>query len=214
MTVLAILGYVLLGILLLVILLLVIPVGVRVVYEEQLRVTVMVFGLPLLTIHPTEKTSEETPTQDKPDSKKAGMLDNLSRSLKEDGVGETVRLFKRLAHIATTALRRVLRAITVDRLRLQLTVASVDASATAQLHGRVCAVLFPALTTVQAVLRIRHREVTVTPDFLAQKGSVKAFVTAHAMPCRLLWAALCAWIAYRKFQKNQAVKSKEEQNNG
>ena len=40
---LAILGYVLLGILTLVILALVIPVGVRVVYEDALRVTVKIF---------------------------------------------------------------------------------------------------------------------------------------------------------------------------
>ncbi len=210
---LAILGYVLLGILALLILLLMIPVGVRVVYEEQLRVTVRVFGLPILTVKPSKQSPKET-AKDKPVTNKKEPLVDLSRSLKEDGVGATVRLIESLARIATTALRRVLCAITVDRLRLQLTVVAVDASATAQLHGRVCAVLFPALTTVQSVLRIRRREVTVAPDFLAQTGSVRAFITAHAMPCRLLWAALCAWIAYRKFQKNQAVKSKEEQNNG
>ncbi len=210
---LAILGYVLLGILALVILVLVIPVGVRVVYEDTLRVTVLVFGLPLVSVTPTERP-EKSQAVDKPTEKKAGPLAELSRSLKKDGVGETVRLVRELARIAGTALRRVLAAITIDRLRLQLTVASVDASATAQLHGRVCAVLFPALTTVQAVLRIRHREVTVTPDFLAQNGSVRAFVTAHAMPCRLLWAAFIAWLAYRKLQKNPSVKPKEEQNNG
>lgn len=210
---LAILGYVLLGIAALMVLVLVIPVGVRVVYEDRLRVTVVVFGLPLITITPTDRP-EAAETADKPDGKKAAPLEQLTRSLKEDGVGETVRLIRELARIAGTALRRVLAAITVDRLRLQLTVASTDASATAQLHGRVCAVLFPALTTVQAVLRIRHREVTVTPDFLAQNGSVRAFVTAHAVPVRLLWAALTAWIAYRKSQKNHTVKPKEEQDNG
>lgn len=210
---LAILGYVLLGIAALMVLVLVIPVGVRVVYEDTLRVTVVVFGLPLITITPTDRP-EAAETADKPDGKKAAPLEQLTRSLKEDGVGETVRLIRELARIAGTALRRVLAAITVDRLRLQLTVASTDASATAQLHGRVCAVLFPALTTVQAVLRIRHREVTVTPDFLAQNGSVRAFVTAHAVPVRLLWAALTAWIAYRKLQKNHTVKPKEEQDNG
>lgn len=210
---LAILGYVLIGILTLVILALVIPVGVRVVYEDALRVTVSIFGLPLIRFTPNDqpKTPEKT---DKPVTDNKQPLIDLSRSLKEDGVGATVRLIEQLARVAGTAFRRVLTAITVDRLRLQLTVASVDASATAQLHGRICAVLFPALTTVQAVLRIRRREVTVTPDFLAQNGSMRAFVTARAVPVRLLWAALCAWLAFRKLQKNQTVKPKEEQDNG
>ncbi len=210
---LAILGYALLGILALLVLVLVVPVGVRAVYDDTLRVTVRVFGLPLITLKPTDRP-EKPEKEDKPAEKKAGPLDRLSRSLQEDGVGETVRLVQALARIAGTAVRRVLAAITVDRLRLQLTVASADASVTAQLHGRVCAVLFPALTTVQAVLRIRHREVTVTPDFLAQNGSARAFITAHAIPIRLLWAAFIAWLAYRKLQKTHFVKSKEEQNNG
>lgn len=207
---LAILGYVLLGIAALLVLVLVVPVGVRVIYDDTLRVTVRVFGLPLITFTPS-KRPKAPETADKPNAKKEGPLARLSRSLKEDGVGETVRLVQALARIATTTVRRVLSAITVDRLRLQLTVASADASTTAQLHGRVCAVLFPAVTTIQAVLTIRHREVTVTPDFLAHNGSVRAFVTAHAMPVRLLWTA---WVGYRNVQKTRFVISKEEQNNG
>ncbi len=210
---LAILGYVLLGIAVLIVLALVIPVGVRVIYDDTLRVTVRAFGLPLITLTPSERPPKPK-AADKPVKPKTGPLTQLSRTLKADGVGETVRLVQALARIATTAVRRVLSAITVDRLRLQLTVASADASTTAQLHGRVCAVLFPALTTVQAVLKIRHREVTVTPDFLARNGSVRAFVTAHAIPVCLLWAAFMAWVGYRKVQKTHFVKSKEEQNNG
>lgn len=217
-TVLAVIGYVLLGLLALVLLLPLFPVFVRVTFEEDLWVRVYLLGLPIVRFSPkTDETAPPPePAADKPGTKpqKIGILTDLSRSLKEDGVKAVVHHITELARIAGGVLRRVFKALTVDRLILDLTVASGDAADTAQNCGKVCAVLYPALSALQLGLRIRHRAVTVTPDFLAEKGRMQADVTIHAVPYRVLFAALLALPAFLKWRKTLKPIQEEEQVNG
>lgn len=215
-TVLAVIGYVLLSILAVVLLLPLLPVFVRFTYRDELSVQLSVLGIPVLRFSPSDEPSAATPKEDKPPTEKkiAAPLADLSRSLKEDGVGTALRHIRALARIAGGAGRRILAAVTVDELTLRLYVAAEDASATAQNVGRICAVLYPALTTVQAFLRIRHRAVTVTPDYLADTGRAEAAITVHAVPYRLLFAVLLALPAYFKWKKTLQRPKEEEQYHG
>ena len=122
---------------------------------------------------------------------------------------------KELARMTVTTLRRVLSSFTIDNLKLQLYVASVDASTTAQMVGRICAVLYPALATIQSAVKIRRREVTVTPDFLAEKSTVSADMKLHVIPYRLLWAVIRVWPDFHAWRKTYfVIHSKEEQKDG
>ncbi len=218
----SIIGYSLLGLLGLLLLLLIAPVLVRVRYREELTVCVRVLGIPVYRYFSNEEPKQKKPKKrkDKPagkpkkkKEKKDGFLVDLSKQLKTEGVGAVVATVKALAGLAVGALRRVMKATTVDRLQLQLFVASEDAAKTAQTTGAVCAVLYPSLTALQSVLRIRHRAVTVTPDYLAEKGRVVADVRLHVIPIRMIWAAL--WTVLKMgavFDKTK--KPKEEQGNG
>lgn len=215
MTVPAVIGCILLGLLGLILLLPACPVFVRLTFYGELGVTVYVLGIPVYRYSSAEE--KEQPPKDtlKADKLSAGKKENplssLGVRLKEDGVAATLQYVKKLADIAVSAFKRVLAALTVDRLMLQLFVASGEAADTAQNTGKVCAVLYPALTAIQYVLRIRKRAVTVTPDFLATAGKAEADVLLHAVPYRLLWAAVRAWLDYKKWSKQVTTNTIEEE---
>lgn len=215
----SVIGYILLSLLCLLVLLLILPVYARVRYREELTVTVRVFGLPVYRYN-SAKAPKEKPKKrvDKPgaksEKKKNTLLGDLSTRLKSDGVRAVLDEARALSRFVGGAFRRVARTVVVDRLQLQLVIASEDAAATAQNTGKVCAVLYPSLTAIQAVIRIRKRAVTVTPDYLGEKSRAEADVLVHALPVRLLVTALWALFAYGALQSHKSAKTKEELENG
>ncbi len=194
-----IIGYCLLGLFGILLVVLLVPVYANVTFHEELRVTVYVLGIPIFRYPGADKAEKDsTETQTEPQG-----LSGLALRLKTDGVAATVSLVKKTAALAVGAARRALAALTVDKLRLQLVVTGEDAAQAAENTGRVCAVLYPAITAIQqTVLRIRQRSVTVTPDFLGTKGRVEAEVIVHAIPLRLLIIFL--WIVYQN-KRNKEV---------
>ena len=218
MTVPMVIGCILLGLLVLLLLLPAIPVFVRLTFYGELQVTAYVIGIPVYRFsserdekqpeapeHKRKKNSKPSP--DKPDDP----LSSLAVRLKKDGVGAALECARELAQVAAGTARRVLAALTVDKLLLRLFITGEDAAATAQNTGKVCAMLYPSLTAAQSVLRIRKRVVTVTPDFLAAKGKAEAEVLVHAVPYRLLWAAMRAWFAYKKWNDHLHTNITEEE---
>ncbi len=191
-----ILGYSIAGLLGLLLILLLIPVSVGLTYGDELRVCVRVLGIPIFRF----------PTAPKPakPSTASHEVSAFSERLKRDSVGETVRVFEQLAALAAGTVRRVLSAVTVDKLQLQLYITGSDAAQTAENTGKICAVLYPAVAAVQqTVLRIKHREITVTPDFLADTGRVLADVTAHVIPLRAAGIVLWTCLRYGAITKQQ-----------
>ncbi len=215
----SVIGYILLSLLCLLLLLLILPVYARVCYREELTVTVRVLGIPVYRYN-SAKAPKEKPKKradkpaGKPKKKKNTLLGDLSARLKDDGVRAVVDDVRALSGFVGGACRRVARAVVVDRLRLQLVIASEDAAATAQDTGKVCAVLYPSLTAIQAVIRIRKRAVTVTPDYLGERSRAEADVQMHTLPIRLLGTALWALLSYGALQSHKSAKTKEELENG
>ena len=219
-----VIGYILLGLLALLLVLPAFPVFVHCSFLEELMVSVYVAGIPVFRFSSaapkteTKKRSEEkapTEQKDKPTtSSNLNPLPALARQFKEDGVGALLESVSQLARIAGGAFKRVLRTITVDLLRLRVFVATGDAADTAQTTGKICAALYPALSALQYALRIRKREVTVTPDYLAQKGKVEAQITAHVVPYRLLFAAVRSFLIYRKWNKKLQIQTTQNAQEG
>lgn len=186
-----IIGYCLLGILLLLLALLIVPVYARLTFSDELHLCVRVWGIPIFRYSSEREESQMTDEEAKPSK-----LRSTAEQLKSDGVGATVHFVKELARLAAGAARRLIGAITVDKLCLQLYIVGSDAAETAENTGKVCAVLYPAVTALQqTVLRIRKRAITVTPDFLAEKGRAEADITAHVIPLRIVIIAI--WLAFR-----------------
>ena len=116
--------------------------------------------------------------------------------LKEDGVGAVLAYLKGMVSLMNTLVRRILNAITVDRFHLSLTVAGGDAAETALLHAAACSIVFPALSSMQYVLKIRRREVRIQPDFVNGENQASFDIRLRSCPARILWAGLRFLMAY------------------
>lgn len=217
----SVIGIILLSLLGLLGLVLVSPVVARIRYDEELTVCVRVLGIPVYRYSSAKPKREKPKKTDKPagskkqpKEEKPSFFADLAKRLKSDGVGAAVAELKELANEVVGAVRRVARCVVVDRLQLELVIASEDAAATAINSGRVCAVLYPSLTAIQSVVRIRRRAVTVVPDYLAEKGSVRADILLHSFSVQLVWAALRTLMSYFALQSRKSTKTKEESENG
>lgn len=215
--------YILLGllafILLLLLLVLFVPVWARITYDEELRVRVWVLGVPI-TLLPSEDKPEEAeakPTKTtapaKP-SKAKELLAEVSRSFKEDGVAATLGYLTDLARIAGQAVGRVLHSITVDKLKLELIVADGDADTTAIRYGQVCSVLYPALTAIAGVIKVRKRAMRVEPNFFMKNSTASADVRLHIWVYRVVGAAIVLLVRYMRLKDSDLITDKEETNHG
>ncbi len=204
--------YGLLGLFLLLLIVLLIPAFLQLDFSEELTFCVRILGIPVFRFSsdkPT-KTKEQTVPKTATENEEQSLWKTVAQTLKSDGVTATVQYVQKGASLVTGAVRKVFRIITMDKLIIKLTVASEDAAHTAQDTGKICAILYPAITTLQSVLKIKRREVTVTPDFLAEKGRVEIHVLAHAMPLRLLWVGFGLFRQYSAWQKTIKKENKEE----
>ncbi len=193
--------YILLGLLGAVLLALLVPVYGRVVYDgEQLRVRVRVLGVPITLLPRPEKARPDT--GDKPRRTGKGKKpapskwQELTQMFREDGPAATLHYLSELARLAGQAVGRLLRAVTVDKLHLELLVATADPSDTAVRYGQVCGVLYPALAAISGPVRIRRRQVRVEPNFLLEKSDVRLDVRLHVGVYRLLWAAIVVLVRF------------------
>lgn len=197
-----IIGYGVLGILLILLAVLIVPVYARLTFRDELRLCVRVLGIPIFRYSSEGESKRPSPsTKQMP---KSSPLQSIAERLKADGVGATLQLIRELARLAIGTARRLIAAVTVDKLCLQLYVTGADAAQTAENTGKVCAALYPAVTALQqTVLCIKKREITVTPDFLATEGRAVADVTAHIIPLRVLLIAVLAVFRYRNITNHQ-----------
>ena len=191
-----IMGYCLIGILFLLLALLLVPMHAHGKFDGELFVCVRVWGIPVF------RYSSKRETESVPATEKMSPFDEVAEQIKRDGVKTTLSYLKGLSQLTVGATRRALTVLTVDKLRLQLYITGSDAAQTAENTGKACAVLYPTVTALQqTVLRIRKREITVTPDFLGEQGRVLADVTVHAIPIRILSVALWLAVHYHMISK-------------
>lgn len=201
--------YILLGLLALPPVLLCIPVGFRLDYAEEPELSVRVLGVKITLLPAKDKPPKSGHRRkEKPsgtDEKKKrreeafpSVLRELKDSLKESGVSGAFSWLCEVARILTRAAGRAVRAITVRRLDLRVEVAGEDAAETALRHGKLCAVLYPALGVIESRVRVRRQSVRVVPAFLAEETTAVLALRGHVWPIRLVWAGLCALASFIK----------------
>lgn len=215
--VLSVIGYILLGLVLLLLLLLFTPLRIRVNYIDEWRVGVYLFGvIPIYRVSPTSKKSDAqqpsspsaAPASENANKNKKNMFrDELSSLYKEEGVTGVTNFFKTLLRLCTTALRRICRFITVRQLSLCIRVGGEEADKTALLYGGVCAGLFPTLSALSSLIRIRKKRVLVQPDFLAESSSARMRLIVWVWPFGVLFALLCLFFGFLSVRIKSSARS-------
>ncbi len=197
--------YILLGLLGLLVLVLAVPVYGRVTYDGDLRAKVRVLGIPITLLPQEEKPAAEPKksAKKKADTKKKKKQEEkpskwqeLTAMFREDGPAATLHYLCELAKLAGQAVGRLLKAVTVDRLSMELLVATGDPADTAVRYGQVCAALYPALAGIESRVRVRRRHLRVEPNFLLEKSDLALDLRLHIRVWQALWAALVLLVKF------------------
>ena len=203
----------LLGLLLLVTVLLSIPVYGRLTYDGELSAQVQVLGVPITLMprpEPEPKpASAQSSSKKKKKEKQPSKLKELAELLKQDDLSGTLYFVGEVAVLAGKTVGRLLRSITVNRLDLQMRIATDDVATTAQRYGQVCSVLYPALALIERWVRIRRRNLRVEPNFLVEESAVRFDIRLQVSLWRLLGAAVSLLWGFLMLKEDTPQKSKE-----
>lgn len=198
---------ILLAILGLLLLLLLIPVQVGLQYREQLTVWVR-YGFIKIQLYPPKQEKSAPPKapakkaakkKTSPGKKKASTSDKLSEiaeNMKRDSLSETLAEVQALVGLIGRTTQKLLRALTIDRFLLSLTVATGEADTTATRYGQACGLLAPAAALLNETMRVKKQHVEVTPGFGMEQSRVTADIRVHAVPLRVAAVALAALMGF------------------
>lgn len=182
--------YTLLALVLLVLIVLSIPITGRICYDGDLTVYIRVLGvrIPLYPTPQKEKASQAN-SKRRNASDTPSKWQELKELLKQDDLEGTLHFIGEVARLAGSTVGKLLRAITVTQLHLQLLIATGDPADTAQLYGAVCGSLYPLLEQIgQRMRRVRQRHVRIEPNFLLEQSCARFDVRFRASVWRLLGA--------------------------
>ncbi len=217
--------YILLGLLLLLLL----PVGARVRFDGECRITVRYAGVPVWRYTPEKaarrqaRAEREKPRPAKKASKKAAKkpkeekpspVKAITERLRREGAGAAVAYLREMARLVTGTARRLLRALRFGHCTVLVAVAAEDAADTALRYGKLCAVAYPAQTLLLENLHIRRLDLDMRPDFRREEDAVWADIRLHTLPLRMIAAAVGTLIAYGRMMIQQEKKKGTGVENG
>lgn len=118
-----------------------------------------------------KKENEEEPSEEKPEKEKK---DNILVSFyKNQGFSGVLQLLKDTVNAINGMFGTVFRHFVFRELKLYMTVGSADAAETAQLYGKTCAAVFPAMGLITSTCNVKEYDCAVRPNFMvAEKTAV------------------------------------------
>lgn len=206
--------YILGGLLFLILLILIVPVRLRVTYDQTLTARLRILFVIPYTLYDErkpekpkkEKAESEKPAKEKKEKKRSvsHLFKERAQDLKARGAAGLLDWLRDVARFVLGATKRLLRAITVRGLTLQMRVVGDDAASTAIACGRWCAAAYPLLGTLMCAIRTKRSDVRIEPDFLGTETSYAADVRLSISPWRVLFAAVWALAGYLRLTKPAA----------
>lgn len=171
-----------------VVLILLIPIRMFLIYNGEFVLAVKVlfykFKLPLgKKKDKKNKKIKKTKTQTKPQKTKSDGTDFLGK-------------FKDIVSIVTSAKNRMLKRITVKKLKIEVTVASGDPADTAMTFGYMNAGIYPLVSFLENHIKIKNKKINITADYSKDKTEIVFFAVLATYPLRLLLGAIRVAIDY------------------
>ena len=118
-----------------------------------------------------KKENKEEPSEEKPEKEKK---DNILVSFyKNQGFSGVLQLLKDTVNAINGMFGTIFRHFVFRELKLYMTVGSADAAETAQLYGKTCAAVFPAMGLITSTCNVKEYDCAVRPNFMvAEKTAV------------------------------------------
>lgn len=176
--ILKIIGISLLAIIGLVILALCIPLFVYIKYEDELLIDVRVLFI-RFRVHPKQESdgkdsfvqklwnkltgkTKETETEEKTESAEKSKFREL---FSDRGASGAIEFLWEILKLVCGRFAKVMRGAVVSKFNLDLEIVGEDAADTALRYGKLCGVIYPALSLIfQNVRKYRH-EINMRPNF-------------------------------------------------
>lgn len=119
---------------------------------------------------PKEDNKEQLPEEEKPKEKK----DNIIVSFyKNQGFSGVLQLLKDTVSAINGMFGTIFRHFVFRELKLYMTVGTSDAAETAQLYGKTCAAVFPAIGLITSTCNVKEYDCAVRPNFMvAEKTAI------------------------------------------
>lgn len=216
---------VILGVLLLILLL---PVGVIARYDGEVSVRAAVGPFRLQLVPARPKTRRQLEKQKQKKEKKAQAKAEKKRKAKANALlkkdePETPQVKEPLkdkiagllpfARLAADALGSVFRRLRIRQLTVRVRMGGRDPAKLALSYGRAQAAVSSMLPLLAGRFRVKKKEISLQPDFLADKTEAEAVLSIRYLVCDLLGIALkYGFRAVRLLlQRSKQQKRKQEQ---
>ncbi len=178
-------------------------VGVNIVYRNELKVKLCVFGLKVYTLYPPKpKKAAKARSPKSKQSQKAKCKKESDKPKTEEKtkvpLNETVDM---IADVVKETAKPFFSKLRVKLSRIVITIATDDVAKTAVLYGAViqaCAYLIEVLKRYTDYELARRTELRVEPDFLGTKTRAEIDITLSNNLFNLLGVGLRAAMVYFK----------------
>jgi len=180
-------------------LLLTIPVHVSISYQDKVYLTVRYLFIKL-SILPLgekkkkekkpkkEKPKEEPEAEEKqPKEKKPNALVNMIKANGFDGMMDVLRS---LGHVFSLYGGKLMKSVIFDELDIYMIVGKGDAAETAISYGKMCQKVYPLVGFLCANHVVHKYDVSVEPDFLANRSEGEFFIDFHMVIRKIINATV------------------------
>ena len=196
------------GILAFLAILLACPVTVSASFEEELslRIRYLFFRFTVLPAKEKPEPERKKKAEKKKPAETSGeeKKPDLREILKKKGVDGLLTILREAAALAVSVFKKFLSHVKVLQFDLDVAVATEDAAETALWYGRVCAVVYPAVSALMQACGCRRFGVSVFPDFDRKKAEARLTLRVRIALFFLLkeslsalWRAAKLWMKFR-----------------
>lgn len=177
---------ILLGIITFFVIVLSVPIHISFSYEDKLHLSVryLFVKLNLLPVgkkkpkKPKEKKpKEEKPKEDKPPKEKKPSP--ILGMVKANGYDGMMEIISNMAHVFGLYGGKLLKSVRFDEIDIYIVVAKGDAASTAIEYGKTCQKIYPFVSFLCNNNVVSKYDVSVEPDFLANKTQGEFFIDFH-----------------------------------
>lgn len=183
--------WILLGLLFIVFALLLIPASITVSFDGDVHAVARYLFLKfnLTETEEKEEASEDKKNSDKKDEdkpQKDSSLTMFKQFFKREGISGLLNLISEASKIIANATKGIVKHLKFKRFKLNLCIATGDASDTAMLYGKICPVISGAYYTLFSLKKCRKKTTTVTCDFEKDQTTAEFLCKLSIRPIFLL----------------------------
>ena len=145
--------------------LLLLPIGVKFYFFGQTFFKVKYAGITVYKQSPQKEENAEPPSEEKSAAENTEKENFFLKLKSRLGVTGAIKALFGLVSAVLSKLKKFLRYVSFKVLKINIAVGSDNAAATAIEYGSVCTAVYPAVSIITSVSRVKFKQVDIRSDF-------------------------------------------------